>query len=78
MDVIAAQPQLLGDVRWPDAVGQHQDNPRAHREFLERVAVGNDLRQLRALGRRQYDAKGGVKHAPRYRMARPKYREFMY
>ena len=66
MNVIAAEAEPLGDMRWADVISEHQDNPRPEREFLGRVAIDRDLRQLRAVGRGQDHTEFWAEHVPRY------------
>ena len=78
MHVIPAQRQPRRDLRGPHLIGQHQQDAGAHGQFLGRVAIRHDLRQLRAVRRRQHHAQSRHEHAPPYRFAAPKYSEFMY
>ena len=45
-------------------IREHQDDPRAARHLLRRLALARDLLQLRLLGRRRVNAARLNRHAP--------------
>jgi hypothetical protein len=66
----------LGHRRGRLVIRQHQDNPGAARHFLRRLALPDDLLQLRLLGGRCVDAERLNEHARPYQDGGAKYSVF--
>ena len=69
VNVIATQRQSHRNMRRAHVIGQQQQNARAYRQFLRRVPIRDDVRELRPIGRRKHDTVLGCKHAQPYRSA---------
>ena len=64
VDMVPADRQPRGDMGRPHVVGEQQHESRTDRQLLWRGPFGCQCAELRAIGRRQYDAELGHEHAP--------------